>query len=103
MQRLVAGAMRLVAGTERLVDRFRERLNRRKADASESVVGPGRVLPPEVIERILAFVCPHALDDSCDSLSDSPPGEVCPLCSVRDLAHCALANKSWNTIATNLL
>jgi hypothetical protein len=87
----------------RLIARLREKLRKRKARTAEPLAGPGRALPPEVVANILRFVCPHALDDSCDSLGDSPPTEVCPPCSARDLAHCALVNKAWNGVATPLL
>jgi hypothetical protein len=86
------------------MDRILKKLKRRKTPASDSgvekkpvagvekapvsVVGKTEPVVKEkpkgplyeewLIKRVFAFVCPHSHDDSCASLSDSPPGEVCP-------------------------
>ncbi len=94
-----------------LLDRLRakrvfSKLRKRRGRDGASDSPPRKLapkLPPNVVNRILTFVCPHALDDSLNSLGGSPLGEKCPPCSARDLAHCALTCRDWNAVATQLL
>ncbi|KAF5020934.1 hypothetical protein F66182_7039 [Fusarium sp. NRRL 66182] len=62
-------------------------------------------LPPRVLERIFAFVCPHALDESYETCegSASASDSVCMLCDLRDLAHCAQVCHAWRPSAAKLL
>ncbi|KAI9368108.1 hypothetical protein BJX61DRAFT_240848 [Aspergillus egyptiacus] len=60
-------------------------------------------LPPPVLARIFAFVCPHAVDSSYDSSEESMTEDGCMLCDMRDLAHCALVCKRWCPVARSLL
>ena len=60
-------------------------------------------LPPPVLEAIFAFVCPHVLDETFDSLEDSMIEDGCMLCDMRDLAHCAAVCRSWTVTAKTLL
>ncbi|KAF7593461.1 hypothetical protein BBP40_011467 [Aspergillus hancockii] len=60
-------------------------------------------LPAPVLKRILAFVCPHAEDDSYDTSEESMTEDGCMLCDMRDLAHCALVCKRWSLEAQPLL
>ncbi|KAI9827689.1 MAG: hypothetical protein M1819_006890 [Sarea resinae] len=61
------------------------------------------ILPPAVLQNILAFVCPHAQDENLESCEDSMTEDGCMLCDMRDLAHCASVNHKWNTAAQDLL
>jgi hypothetical protein len=92
---------------ERLRAKLRKNGARNDAAARAAADSRGRdasqVLPTAVVHRILSFVCPHALDSSYESLGHSAPGDLCPLCAARDLAHVALTCQAWNTIATRLL
>lgn len=60
-------------------------------------------LPPRVLARIFAFVCPHAADNSYASSEESMTEDGCMLCDMRDLAHCALVCKLWRLEAQALL
>ncbi|KAL4892089.1 hypothetical protein BDV59DRAFT_193956 [Aspergillus ambiguus] len=60
-------------------------------------------LPPPVLRRIFAAVCPHAVDTSYDTSEESMTDDGCMLCDMRDLAHCALACKRWFPEARELL
>ncbi|KAL4805046.1 hypothetical protein BDV18DRAFT_24354 [Aspergillus unguis] len=60
-------------------------------------------LPPPVLARILAFVCPHVVDDSYDTSEESMTEDGCMLCDMRDLAHCALVSRRWYPVARSLL
>jgi hypothetical protein len=52
-------------------------------------------LPPRVLDRIFSFVCPHTLDESYDTCELSAVEDACPLCDLRDLAHCVATCKPW--------
>ncbi|KKK17645.1 F-box domain protein [Aspergillus rambellii] len=60
-------------------------------------------LPSQVLSRILAFVCPHAVDGSYDTSEESMTEDGCMLCDMRDLAHCGLVCKRWYPVAQSLL
>lgn len=60
-------------------------------------------LPPLVLSKIFAEVCPHALDDSYNSSEESMTEDGCMLCDMRDLAHCALVCRRWHHEAQALL
>ncbi|KAI9807175.1 MAG: hypothetical protein M1825_005893 [Sarcosagium campestre] len=63
-------------------------------------------LPPKVLRNIFSFVCPHALDETYDSLEQSMvDGEDggCMLCSMRDLANCARVCHGWYGVAQDFL
>ncbi|RFU81737.1 hypothetical protein TARUN_475 [Trichoderma arundinaceum] len=61
------------------------------------------VLPTKVLERIFAFVCPHAGDESYDACEDSGNDDGCMLCDLRDLAHCSQVNRAWHQTAVKVL
>ncbi|KAK3358946.1 hypothetical protein B0T25DRAFT_80718 [Lasiosphaeria hispida] len=60
-------------------------------------------LPPPVLERIFAFVCPHSQDNGYDACEESSVLGACMLCDMRDLAHCVAVNKRWRVEATKLM
>lgn len=61
-------------------------------------------LPPQVVTKILEFVCPHALDKSYEACEDADIGDdTCPLCDMRDLSNCAKTRRAWYRPATELL
>ncbi|KAJ4140849.1 hypothetical protein NW768_000053 [Fusarium equiseti] len=62
-------------------------------------------LPPKVLERIFAFVCPHALDESYDNCesSASTNDSGCMLCDLRDIAHCVQVCRAWRPSAVKVL
>ncbi|KOS18635.1 hypothetical protein ESCO_000380 [Escovopsis weberi] len=60
-------------------------------------------LPGAVLERIFAFVCPHAADESYETHESSVSDSGCMLCDTRDLAHCALVSRSWHESAIAVL
>lgn len=62
-------------------------------------------LPPNVLQRIFAFVCPHARDESYETCegSASSSDSTCMLCDLRDLAHCAQVCRVWRQNAAKVL
>ncbi|OWP05350.1 hypothetical protein B2J93_8092 [Marssonina coronariae] len=60
-------------------------------------------LDRHVLERIFAFVCPHAMDETYESCEDSAAEDACMLCDLRDLAHCAQVSRKWRAAAVNVL
>ncbi|KAH7008247.1 hypothetical protein EDB80DRAFT_716032 [Ilyonectria destructans] len=62
-------------------------------------------LPPAVIERVFAFVCPHTRDESYDSCEGSAASidSMCMLCDLRDLSHSARVCRAWRAIAIRAL
>ncbi|KAH7152291.1 hypothetical protein B0J13DRAFT_498155 [Dactylonectria estremocensis] len=62
-------------------------------------------LPPAVVERVFAFVCPHTRDESFDSCEGSAASidSLCMLCDLRDLSHCARVCRAWRAIAIRAL
>jgi len=60
-------------------------------------------LPPRVLRRIFAFVCPHSQDESYDTCEDSSFEDACMLCDLRDLAHCVGVSKIWRREGRNQL
>lgn len=62
-------------------------------------------LPPAVIERVFAFVCPHTRDESYDSCEGSAASidSLCMLCDLRDLSHSARVCRAWRAIAIRAL
>jgi hypothetical protein len=60
-------------------------------------------LPIDILQRILAFVCPHTQDESYVTSEDSMTDGGCMLCDMRDLAQCALVGRSWGEAAALLL
>lgn len=60
-------------------------------------------LPDSILERIFAFVCPHAQDETYESCEDSGVEDTCMLCDLRDLSHCAQVSKRWRAAAVNVL
>ncbi|KAK5993388.1 hypothetical protein PT974_06818 [Cladobotryum mycophilum] len=61
------------------------------------------ILPGPVLERIFAFVCPHAQDQSYDTCEESTNESGCMLCDLRDLAHSSQVNRSWHASAIKVL
>lgn len=60
-------------------------------------------LPPGVLERIFAFVCPHAQDESYETCEGSANDSGCMLCDQRDLSHCAKVDRRWRISAVKVL
>ncbi|KAG9250851.1 uncharacterized protein F5Z01DRAFT_628568 [Emericellopsis atlantica] len=60
-------------------------------------------LPSRVLQRIFAFVCPHACDESYETCEDSASDAACMLCDLRDLAHCTRVSKSWRRNAVPVM
>lgn len=60
-------------------------------------------LPPNVLARIFAFVCPHSQDETYETCELSGLGNACMLCDIRDLAHCALTCRRWRKEAVKQL
>ncbi|KUI62859.1 hypothetical protein VP1G_09985 [Cytospora mali] len=60
-------------------------------------------LPPPVLERIFALVCPHTQDSTYETQEQSSIEDACMLCDVRDLAHCVQVNRQWKKSAVKVL
>lgn len=60
-------------------------------------------LPPPILERIFAFVCPQSTDESYETCEQSSIEDACMLCDLRDLAHCVAVCKAWRASALKLL
>lgn len=60
-------------------------------------------LPPRVLERIFAAVCPHARDESFDTCEESASPTGCMMCDLRDLAHCAQVSRGWRAVANKVM
>ncbi|EGX92378.1 F-box domain protein [Cordyceps militaris CM01] len=60
-------------------------------------------LPPSVLARVFARVCPHACDNSYDTCEESSRGNACVLCDLRDLSHCAQVSRIWRATAVQVL
>ncbi|CZT50815.1 related to F-box domain protein [Rhynchosporium secalis] len=60
-------------------------------------------LPDPILERIFAFVCPHARDETYESCEDSAAEDTCMLCDLRDLSHCAQVSRKWRAAAVKVL
>lgn len=58
-----------------------------------------KALPSGVLERIFAFVCPHARDETYESCEQSAVEDTCMLCDLRDLSHCAQTCRTWRRAA----
>ncbi|KAF2153415.1 hypothetical protein K461DRAFT_321071 [Myriangium duriaei CBS 260.36] len=60
-------------------------------------------LPPQLLQRICSFVCPHSADHSYVSIENSSVGDGCGLCDMRDLARTAQVSRRWYKAAQTLL
>lgn len=60
-------------------------------------------LPPRILQRIFAFVCPHACDESYETCEASASDGGCMLCDLRDLAHCVAVSRQWRQNAVPVL
>ena len=60
-------------------------------------------LPAPLLERVFAFVCPHARDETYETCELSAVEDTCMLCDLRDLAHCAQVSRRWRKLAANVL
>ncbi|PHH64952.1 hypothetical protein CDD81_3589 [Ophiocordyceps australis] len=60
-------------------------------------------LPPPILRRIFARVCPHACEESYEKCENSVADGGCMLCDLRDLSHCAQACRSWRASAITVL
>lgn len=60
-------------------------------------------LPPAILGKIFAFVCPQSTDESYETCEQSALEDTCMLCDLRDLAHCTAVCKTWRASALNLL
>jgi hypothetical protein len=62
------------------------------------------LLPPELLERVFAFVCPHTQDETYETCERSAAeATTCALCDTRDLARCAITSKRWRASAIKVL
>ncbi|KAI1115785.1 hypothetical protein F5Y14DRAFT_409264 [Nemania sp. NC0429] len=64
---------------------------------------PWLELPPPILERVLAFVCPHSRDESYETCERSAVEDACMLCDLRDLAHAGQVCKLWRRAAIQLM
>lgn len=62
-----------------------------------------RSFPPHVLDKIFAFVCPHATDEAYETCEQSGTEDGCMLCDLRDLAHCVQVCRQWRAEAIKLL
>jgi hypothetical protein len=60
-------------------------------------------LDPAILQRIFAFVCPQATDQTYETCEQSAIEDACMLCDLRDLAHCVAVCKKWRDEARKLL
>lgn len=60
-------------------------------------------LPDAVLACIFAFVCPHAQDRSYEKCEATNFENLCMLCDMRDLAHCAQVCRRWRRAAQQVL
>ncbi|KND93752.1 hypothetical protein TOPH_01663 [Tolypocladium ophioglossoides CBS 100239] len=60
-------------------------------------------VPPGVLQRIFAFVCPNSRDESYETCEESANDVGCMLCDLRDLSHCAQVSRSWRASAIVVL
>ncbi|ROV92675.1 hypothetical protein VSDG_06539 [Cytospora chrysosperma] len=60
-------------------------------------------LPPAVLERIFALICPHTQDSTYETQEQSSIDDACMLCDERDLAHCVQVNRQWKNTAVKVL
>ena len=60
-------------------------------------------LPPNVLENIFSYVCPHTRDLSYLPSEESQIGDGCMLCDLRDLSNCARVSRKWYASAQKLL
>lgn len=60
-------------------------------------------LPPNVMERIFSFVCPHSTDETYETCEGSANDSGCSLCDLRDLSFCIKVNRSWRPPALRML
>ncbi|KAK5747162.1 hypothetical protein LTR17_000296 [Elasticomyces elasticus] len=68
--------------------------------------GPNQIarLPDPVLERLFQHLCPHTLDYTyVPSEQSQLNSDGCPLCDLRDLAHCASVCRRWYTISQGVL
>ncbi|KAK4895814.1 hypothetical protein LTR27_006297 [Elasticomyces elasticus] len=68
--------------------------------------GPNQIarLPDPVLERLFQHLCPHTLDYSyVPSEQSQLNSDGCPLCDLRDLAHCASVCRRWYTLSQGVL
>lgn len=60
-------------------------------------------LPAPILERVFAFVCPHACDESYENCERSAVEDTCMLCDLRDLAHASQVCRLWRASAIKLM
>jgi hypothetical protein len=72
----------------------------RPTQASARIVAQ---LPTAVLQCIFGYVCPHSQDESYESCEGSAVEDTCPLCDLRDLAHCAQVSRRWRQTANSVL
>ncbi|KAK5692317.1 hypothetical protein LTR17_025395 [Elasticomyces elasticus] len=73
---------------------------------SQPYRGPNQIarLPDPVLERLFQHLCPHTLDYTyVPSEQSQLNSDGCPLCDLRDLAHCASVCRRWYTISQGVL
>ncbi|KAI1195070.1 hypothetical protein F5X97DRAFT_309211 [Nemania serpens] len=67
------------------------------------IFAPWLELPPPILERVFAFVCPHSRDESYETCERSAVEDACMLCDLRDLAHAGQVCKRWRRSAIQLM
>ncbi|KAI0491202.1 hypothetical protein F4859DRAFT_37769 [Xylaria cf. heliscus] len=67
------------------------------------IFAPWLELPPPILERVFAFVCPHSSDESYETCERSAVENACMLCDLRDLAHASQVCKLWRRSAVRLM
>jgi hypothetical protein len=70
---------------------------------TETSAGLIAELPPPILKRIFAFVCPHSQDESYEACEESYTENACMLCDLRDLAHCVQTCKAWAKTGRKLM
>ncbi|RDL36397.1 uncharacterized protein BP5553_05749 [Venustampulla echinocandica] len=60
-------------------------------------------LPISVLQNIFFIVCAHTRDETYETCEQSATDDLCPLCDLRDLAHCAQVSRKWRSAASPVL
>ncbi|KAI1328755.1 hypothetical protein F5Y16DRAFT_367838 [Xylariaceae sp. FL0255] len=72
-------------------------------DPTNHIFAPWLELPAPILERVFAFVCPHSKDESYDTCEQSPIGDACTLCDLRDLSHAGQVCRAWRKVQVEVM